>query len=251
MALHGFRDSRWRARVAVVALLAASVPFALPACEGDDPPVVATIGEGCLINTDCESPLVCAFRRCHTECKETRDCPAGQRCIVADRPFRVCQLDDERACSYNSECAGEQVCAVDGQCRDQCQADRDCAADQLCTSGTCASLDELVDGGLVPSNDAQTTGQPCAYTSECQAGLVCRDGLCNYECITDVDCDAYGKCNEDRRCQYPDAGIVYCEPGAQILCGCLTDAGQLGSGEQVCADDGSKYGPCEDCQPTP
>lgn len=233
---------------AAVALAAAAAPFALPACDGDDPPEVASVGEGCLINTDCNAPLVCAFRRCHTECEESRDCAPGQRCIVADRPFRVCQLDDERACSYNSECAGAQVCAIDGECRDQCAADRDCVPDQICTTGTCAAEEELVDGGLRPVNTSQSTGQPCAYTSECPEGLVCRDGLCNWECITSADCDAFGTCNEDRRCDYPDAGTVYCLPGEQRTCGCILPGGEKGNGTQICADDGSKLGPCENCQ---
>ena len=246
---HGHRR-RWAA-VLLMAGLCAAVPFALPACSDEEPLEVAALGEGCLINTDCESPLVCAFRRCHTGCEETRDCPLGQRCVVADKPFHVCQLEDEVGCSYNSQCPGAQVCAIDGQCRDQCQADRDCLTDQLCTTGTCAALDELVDGGLVPSNDAQTTGQPCAYTSECPSDLVCRDGLCNWECFTDVDCAAYGSCTSDRRCQYPDAGVTYCKPGTQITCGCVLDGGEIGNGEQICVDDGSKYGPCENCPPKP
>jgi len=242
---------RWKRTAFIASVVAAALPCAFVACEDEEPVEVASLGEGCLINTDCETPLVCAFRRCHNACSENRDCPTAQRCVIADRPFRVCQLADERDCAYNSECAGEQVCAIDGQCRDQCQADRDCVTAQVCTTGTCASNDDLVDGGLVPSNDAQTTGQPCAYTSECPAGLVCRDGLCNWECFADVDCDQYGTCNSDRRCVYPDAGVVYCEPGGQIVCGCLLDGGVIGNGVQVCNDDGSKYGPCEGCTPAP
>jgi hypothetical protein len=247
---HGRRQLT-RAAGMVVTLLAAAVPFALPACDGEEPVEVAALGDGCLINTDCESPLVCAFRRCHAGCEESRDCPAGQRCVIADRPFHVCQLDDERACSYNSQCADEQVCAIDGQCRDQCQADRDCVPEQVCATGTCAATSELVDGRLVPSNEAQTTGQPCAYTSECPEGLVCRDGLCNWECFTSVDCGAFGTCSAERRCEYPDAGVVYCVPGSQIACGCILDGGLVGNGEQICAADGSAFGACENCQPSP
>jgi len=37
------------------------------ACGGDD---TAPAGEaqGCSINTDCNNPLVCAFRKCHKQC---------------------------------------------------------------------------------------------------------------------------------------------------------------------------------------
>src|SRR5262249_4966798 len=161
------------------------------------------------------SPLVCAFQRCHTQCKDDRDCATGQRCVLATAPNRVCQLADETKCSYNSECPGDEVCGVDGKCRDQCAADRDCVPGQKCVTGTCAAEAELVDGRLPSTNTAQMTGQPCSYTSECPAGLVCHEGICNFECLGDADCAPF-KCNADRRCERPDAGVIYCIPGQQI-----------------------------------
>ena len=190
---------------------------------------VAAVGEGCLINTDCTERWSAPPTLPH-RVRGVARLPGGQRCIIADRPFRVCQLEDERACSYNSECSGEQVCAIDGQCRDQCAADRDCVPGQICTSGTCAAEEELVDGGLRPVNDAQATGQPCAYTSECPSGLVCRDGLCNWECITSADCNAFGTCNADRRCDYPDAGVVYCR--GTSVCACPLPDGESVTGSR-------------------
>src|SRR6478735_2512486 len=114
------------------------VLFVLISCSGSDAPPLAAIAEGCSINTDCTSPLVCAFRKCHTACTTSRDCPMGQRCMASDRPFHVCQLPDETKCAYNSECPSGQLCGVDGRCRDQCAADRDCVAEQVCSQGTCA-----------------------------------------------------------------------------------------------------------------
>jgi hypothetical protein len=229
-------------------LLLAFAALALGAAQlasgcGDDEEGVARaqLGEGCLINSDCNDPLACAFRRCHAQCKDDRDCQTELRCVLAEKPNRVCQLDAERLCEYNSECPETEVCGVDGECRDQCAADRDCVPGQLCVTGTCASEGELVDGRLPDTNDSQTTGQPCSYTSECPEGLVCHDSICNYECLGDADCAPY-KCNADRRCEYPDAGVVFCVPGAQITCGCVA-----GDGVQICKSDGSGFGPCEGC----
>jgi hypothetical protein len=39
----------------------------------------AALAADCSINSDCNSPLICAFGRCHNECTATRDCPTGER----------------------------------------------------------------------------------------------------------------------------------------------------------------------------
>jgi hypothetical protein len=105
-----------------------------------------SIASGCSINSDCNAPLVCAFQRCHVGCKTSRDCEAPSRCVVVGGSFNVCQLAQERVCNYNTDCASSQICATDGNCRDQCVTDRDCVAGQLCTAGACTEASEL-DGG--------------------------------------------------------------------------------------------------------
>lgn len=164
---------------------------------------LAKLTEGCLINTDCTDPLVCAFRSCHVQCETSRDCDDGQRCMLSDRPFHVCQLPSEKDCGYNSDCPEGQLCGVDGECRDQCAADRDCVAEQVCVTGTCAEPAELSDGGLPHTGDAgaNASGQPCSYDSECGEGFACRGGLCNYQCLGDRDCFPGQACVE-RRCVY-------------------------------------------------
>src|SRR5882672_896585 len=135
----------------------------LVACSSDEPG--RAVSEACVINTDCASPLVCAFRKCHVACKDYRDCAPGQRCMASDRPFHVCQLDDERGCSFNSQCPQGQVCGVDGQCRDQCAADRDCLFGQSCVEGPCADNTELIDGGLTAA--VATEAGPMASGLSC------------------------------------------------------------------------------------
>src|SRR5437899_7834166 len=98
-----------------------------------------------------------------------------------------------------------QVCAVDGQCRDQCTTARDCLAGQQCVTGTCADDTELLpDGGLPRANDA-SSGDPCAYNSDCPEGLFCRGGTCADECKHDVDCAAGLACTGGR-CVRGDGG---------------------------------------------
>jgi hypothetical protein len=234
------RQLRERRAGFVVRIAAVSTPLVLGpsgACSGDSDEEalrLASLSEGCLINTDCNAPLVCAFRRCHQECRNSSDCPEGQRCVASDRPFHVCQLDDERECAYSSQCPSSQVCAVDGECRDQCAADRDCVAGQLCAQGACAEPDELEDGKLPVEEDAGPAGQPCSYNSDCAGTLVCKSGVCVVECKQDRDC-APGLACVDGRCAPPGAGGAGGEGGAG------GQAGSSGSGGATDASAGCFY----------
>ncbi len=166
----------------------------------------AKLAAGCTINSDCNTPLVCAFQRCHTACETSRDCDPGQRCVASDRPFHVCQLDVETQCKANSYCPQGQVCGVDGQCRDACSTLRDCVQGQVCVSGTCADPSELTPEGALASagSDAgvPASGLPCSFNSDCPSPLQCRSGVCGAECRTTVDC-APGLACDNSRCVVP------------------------------------------------
>jgi hypothetical protein len=218
-----------------LAMAGALVPVA---CGDDNPPVV-TLGGGCLINSDCKDPLVCAFRLCHSQCQDDRDCSTGERCVIADRPNRVCQLATEKKCSLNSQCPGTEVCGIDDECRDQCATERDCVPGQLCITGTCADKSELVDGGLKAAKDGAGKGQPCSYTSECPVPFVCRDGLCDFECLGDRDCPASTCDLTNHRCLQPDAG-PFCVPNEVFICGCADG----NPGKQICDKSGEKVSDC-------
>jgi hypothetical protein len=70
----------------------------------------------------------------------SRDCIAGQRCVITGGPSRVCILSTESACVYNADCPAPLVCAPDNQCRNQCVADRDCVSGEVCVGGNCRDL---------------------------------------------------------------------------------------------------------------
>ena len=90
-----------------------------------------------LNNTECNNPLVCAFKRCHAECTTSRDCKIpGQLCVqerIAETGQllgTVCQLPDETKCTMNSQCKEPLISGIDGHCREQCALDRDCIIGQ-------------------------------------------------------------------------------------------------------------------------
>jgi hypothetical protein len=216
------------ASLGVAALLAGLLT---PACSTDtnrDAPVTEASG-GCLVNSDCASPLVCAFQRCHVECVTTRDCDGTLRCVGAHEPARVCQLEVEAKCQSSADCPANFVCGSDGGCRDFCQSDQECVGSQVCTKGVCAEPAELDASGSLPQVLPFTN---CRLNSDCAEGLRCAAGSCISECLSERDClpgeacDAgvcreivEADCQNDDECQPTGASCVE----GQCRCDCHAD----------------------------
>lgn len=155
------------------------------------------VGEGCEINSDCASPLVCVIGHCRRQCVDSRDCGAGLRCLVdpASSVGGGCQLEHERECTLTSECTMGLVCQ-NGTCTTRCVTDRDCAFGAMCTVGGTGEL----------ACEEETT-ELCIYASDCPVPLVCgRDQLCHYECVGDRDCSFPRRCVSSL-CELPDGGL--------------------------------------------
>ncbi len=167
-------------------------------CVNSKPP--AQLSEGCLLNTDCAAPLVCAFQRCHQQCTEDRDCQKAPyiRCVRSDEgTFKVCLLPEDYGparCVRNSDCPVDLICMADGVCRVACVTDRDCTSDTLCVNGGCGRSDE-VDAGLLLGGPPGDGGLRCLRNSDCTGGLVCLQGSCALECVNDRDCAVGDVCD--------------------------------------------------------
>jgi hypothetical protein len=98
----------------------------------------AGLSASCSLNSDCNSPYVCVFSRCHEQCQTSVDCANGERCVSSQStggPPDVCQLQQESTCSGSeSTCAGSEVCASDQECRMPCQDTAACPGGQVCVS---------------------------------------------------------------------------------------------------------------------
>lgn len=203
---------------ATAPLVAVLVTLVFVSCGSDsaaERAKLAKLAEGCLLDSDCASPLVCAFKSCHTRCNDSRDCPAAQVCVPAEpRPYNVC-LHSPDKCFYNTDCPADNLfCAKDLRCRLQCKSDRDCLPEQTCVTGACADEKDLTDGQLVPpdgpSPDA-SVGTSCTYNSDCDAPLVCIAGSCLVECKGDRDCAPGLLCDTVGSCVLPgqsDGGVA-------------------------------------------
>ncbi len=240
------------------------------ACNAEEEALLAALGGGCLLDSECSSGLVCVFRICHEPCKESKDCPLDdggehERCVVGDKPRRICLLTPETLCHLHSDCPGALLCGVDGECRSECGGDRDCLPGQACIGATCADQSELLQGRLVPLPGDAGEGKPCLYDSDCPPGeqgraLACRGGVCDVACLgSDRDCGKYERCSTNEPGEAGECvlvgqpGDLHCSPKddypseQEIGCACL--GGELGS--QTCNADASGYGPCtngvQDC----
>jgi hypothetical protein len=141
-----------------------------------DSGVEVAVGGTCILNSDCQQPLVCTMGKCHDTCHATVDCPSGQSCVRTDSES-ICQLPAEADCSATS-CGGALVCASDLRCRYGCQFAVDCAHGQVCVSGVCADpvdLDvngQLPQRGPGPAADAGTNRSPDAASKDSGVDLL-------------------------------------------------------------------------------
>ena len=104
------------------------------------------VGGICVLNSDCNSPLLCTDSKCHDACHASIDCPAGENCVKMNNAT-FCQLPAEADCSRTT-CRSTYVCASDLRCRTPCQSVTDCADAQVCVTNVCADPNELENGQI-------------------------------------------------------------------------------------------------------
>ena len=165
MSIHSLWGKVWRTLAISVS---ASVPMVVTGCSSSSP--VAT-APGCSLNSDCNSPLVCVFSRCHTACVVSSDCPTGERCVSTGTAgadagaASVCQLPIESTCTATSSCqVPTEVCGSDLQCRMPCVTSQDCPGGaQVCLSSGAISA-------------CYSTANPVDTSELTEAGLLGADG---------------------------------------------------------------------------
>ena len=164
------------------------VALVVTGCGDDDDPDRRT-GEACTLSSECDSPLVCRLGRCRLECREARDCAAGQICLVDGDGVGSCRVPED-TCALDGDCPEPLVCGG-GACVNGCAEDRDCPPDSTCQD---------VGDGLACQPEG---GDRCTYDSDCPAPLVCNARQqCVAECREDRDCRTGEQCIESE-CRLP------------------------------------------------
>ena len=110
------------------------------------------VGGTCILNSDCTGSLVCTSGLCHTACRVSTDCPAGQSCMKTSASA-ICVLPAEVTCSATSSCKNSLSCAPDQHCRTACISATNCTTNQVCASNFCADPNDpdLVNGQIPPT----------------------------------------------------------------------------------------------------
>ena len=159
------------------------------------------VGGACVLNSDCNSQLVCTAGKCHEACRVTTDCQPGQSCVTVGG-VGMCQLPAEAQCSASVPCGPLLICAPDLRCRANCTTAADCTTGQVCVQSVCADSTDLVNGQLpqkqpsgvdagsidagaevasapdLPTCPAGEETCPCDVNDTCNTGLTCASHLC-------------------------------------------------------------------------
>jgi len=200
------------------------------------------LGGTCILNSDCNEPLLCKFGACHKACVRSVDCESGGRCVTVDG-VAVCQTQAESACSANGTCSGGLVCrTVDNTCRTPCSPTNDtsCVAGQTCNGTVCLENREVanpgsdaavstVDGAIAPDAAwvavADAASGPDAGSAGPDLPLAPSDAASADVSLAKPDSVSFGlDTSADRTTDLAGGrdGIVQPPDGAPILAGGLT-----------------------------
>jgi hypothetical protein len=225
--------------------IAALISLTVSSCGSSN---AAALAQACSINSDCNSPLACAFGRCHNACTESRDCPADERC-VSSGSTGVCQLTTESTCSATVLCQTGQVCGTDSQCRSQCSVTNTCISGNIClqgaTAGACYSESSPADEqALIAANVLSPDGAVLSDASfvitgnlDGSGGDGSGDGAVDATVVTDA-CATAGGCGGDGTIATDGPPNTSTDgPVADVY-----DAGPLGTPTNPCPSAQSQFG---------
>ncbi len=172
--------------------------------------------EGCDSRADCPVYWDCANRKCfkpgidgdeETGCKTSDDCPQGKvcsggLCVFPNQDGDAEEFECMAACATDLDCNPGNYCGAGNCCRRDCSENKDCPQGLLCQveRGKCVNP---------PTDQDNDVPEAIACTAEpdsCAIHSYCKNGVCDFDCIEDKDCnDPKKSCDNKGRCVTADA----------------------------------------------
>jgi len=219
--------------------------------EGD-----AAIGDNCVSDVDCKSPLFCqpmqgGYGVCASQCKTASpNCPSGFDCVpYQNSPGNGVCIKSQGGGGGNSKKKNGESCTSSVQCesflcvnepggavcRQPCTNANQCPAGEACMplsgSNTGACFPDQGGGG--GGNDGKAVGQPCNDSAECASGM-CAGSEGDFKCRK--PCGNSSQCPEGEACAPLQGGGGACFP----------DQGGGGGGNDIGGTGSACTGP-DDC----
>ncbi len=226
-------------------------------CDTDIYRCIPNIQENCVLDSDCDSPMVCKGGRCGY-CSQDADCAPDSYCqfSTSELPGCVaircgndndcredywCRTASGRCvppCTEHSECEDGKLC-MDGHCETvepECESDWDCPEKKLCSEyrlcergAACRTDAQCGDGRICEETGHFCVPDGCLYDSECDSGMICDPGPheCRYAVYTGSPCGADEQCLASDRC-YRSTCVRTCDPYSpecqtSYVCATVTD----------------------------
>ncbi|MBL8680964.1 MAG: hypothetical protein JNK05_17415 [Myxococcales bacterium] len=148
----------------LVALVAVSLTALLNACVA-----TRTAGSQCVVQTECNDPLLCSAGFCRAQCGSDSDCASGEQCAYArDVRRNVCfNATGTRTCGANP--CGTGTTCIDALCVSLCSAG--CPSGTACSRDgrNCVAATTPADAGADAGPEAGTDGAPSDVPSPTDA----------------------------------------------------------------------------------
>lgn len=155
-----------------------------------------TTSGACIIvpsNTNCGS----SGKAC-IPCKNTEICSQGQcmpagKCSLASCPSGCCKGDKCMSGSAKDGCGSNGIQCIQCASTQKCGSNKSCECDSSACAGCCDGTSQTCKSG----NDSMTCGKSGGACKMCDAGQVCKDGICTKgEKCSSSNC-ATGCCDGD------------------------------------------------------
>lgn len=150
----------------LAALVAFSFAALLNACVA-----TRTAGSQCVVQTECNDPLLCSAGFCRTQCGSDSDCASGEQCAYArDVRRNVCfNATGTRTCGANP--CGTGTTCIDALCVSLCSAG--CPSGTACSRDgrNCVAATTPSDAGPEAGTDGAATDVPSPSDAQAESGV--------------------------------------------------------------------------------